>query len=225
MTEILQTPKLVTVFGGSGFVGRHVVRALAKRGYRIRVAAAGPISPAICSRSAMSARSSRCRPMCACAGRSTAPCRAPTMSSISSPSCIETGRQKFDAVHEFGARAVAEAARARSAPASPISRRSAPIRDRRSIYARTKARGEKAVLETVEGRRDLPAVDHVRSRGRLLQPLRRHGALFAGAAADRRRPDQIPAGLCRRCRRGDRAFGRRQGQGRHRSTSSAGRRC
>src|ERR1700681_4720912 len=33
---------LVTVFGGSGFVGRHVVRALAKRGYRIRVAVRRP---------------------------------------------------------------------------------------------------------------------------------------------------------------------------------------
>jgi NADH dehydrogenase len=42
MTEILETPKLVTVFGGSGFVGRHVVRALAKRGYRIRVACRRP---------------------------------------------------------------------------------------------------------------------------------------------------------------------------------------
>ena len=35
-------PPLVTVFGGSGFVGRHVVRMLAKRGYRIRVAVRRP---------------------------------------------------------------------------------------------------------------------------------------------------------------------------------------
>jgi len=33
---------LVTVFGGSGFLGRHVVRVLAKRGYRIRVAVRRP---------------------------------------------------------------------------------------------------------------------------------------------------------------------------------------
>ena len=29
--------RLVTIFGGSGFIGRHVVRALAKRGYRVLV--------------------------------------------------------------------------------------------------------------------------------------------------------------------------------------------
>src|SRR6202008_3376153 len=33
---------LVTVFGGSGFLGRNVVRALCKREYRVRVAVRGP---------------------------------------------------------------------------------------------------------------------------------------------------------------------------------------
>ncbi|WP_336293741.1 complex I NDUFA9 subunit family protein [Bartonella sp. CB169] len=41
-SALYQHPKLITVFGGSGFVGRHVVEILTKRGYRVRVAVRCP---------------------------------------------------------------------------------------------------------------------------------------------------------------------------------------
>ncbi|WP_208435522.1 complex I NDUFA9 subunit family protein [Bartonella phoceensis] len=39
---LYQHPKLITVFGGSGFVGRYVVETLTKRGYRVRIAVRCP---------------------------------------------------------------------------------------------------------------------------------------------------------------------------------------
>lgn len=72
-------PPLVTIFGGSGFVGRHVVRALAKRGYRIRVAVRRPDLAGHLQPLAMSGKSPSFRPICATAGRSIALSTAPTM--------------------------------------------------------------------------------------------------------------------------------------------------
>lgn len=36
------TAPIVTIFGGSGFVGRYVARRMAKRGWRVRVAVRRP---------------------------------------------------------------------------------------------------------------------------------------------------------------------------------------
>ncbi|RWO81399.1 MAG: complex I NDUFA9 subunit family protein [Mesorhizobium sp.] len=149
MTEILQTPKLVVVFGGSGFVGRHVVRALARRGYRIRVACrrpdlAGHLQPL--------GNVGQVQPV-----QANIRVRWSVDRAVQGADHVvnlvailhESGRQKFTPVHEFGARAIAEAARAVGAGLTHISALGADL-NAQSEYARTKALGEKAVLETIE---------------------------------------------------------------------------
>ena len=148
MTEILQTPKLVVVFGGSGFVGRHVVRALAKRGYRIRVACrrpdlAGHLQPL--------GNVGQIQPV-----QANVRVRWSVDHAVQGADHVvnlvgilyESGRQRFGAVQDFGARAVAEAARSVGAGLTHVSALGASV-DSESSYARTKALGEKAVLETV----------------------------------------------------------------------------
>ncbi len=149
MTEILQTPKLVVVFGGSGFIGRHVVRALAQRGYRIRAACrrpdlAGHLQPL--------GNVGQIQPV-----QANLRVRWSVDNAVQGADHVinlvgilhESGRQRFATIHEFGARAVAEAARAVGAGLTHVSALGADL-DSKSAYARTKARGEKAVLETVK---------------------------------------------------------------------------
>ncbi len=149
MTEILETPKLVTVFGGSGFLGRHVVRALAKRGYQIRVATrrpelAGHLQPL--------GNVGQIQPV-----QANLRVRWSVDRAVEGADHVinlvgilyESGAQTFSAVQDHGARAVAEAAKAVGARLTHGSAIGADANSR-SAYARTKARGEKAVLETVK---------------------------------------------------------------------------
>lgn len=138
-------PPLVTVFGGSGFVGRHVVRALAKRGYRIRVAVRRPDLAGFL------------QPLGNVGQISFVQANLRYRSSIDRAvdgashvvNCVgilhETGRNTFDAVQEFGGRAVAEAARGVGATLTHISALGANANSG-SDYGRTKGRAEAAIL-------------------------------------------------------------------------------
>jgi NADH dehydrogenase len=141
-------PPLVTVFGGSGFVGRHVVRTLVKRGYRIRVAVrrpdlAGFLLPyGYVGQIALVQANLRYRQSVDRA----------VEGSTFIVNCVgilfESGRNSFDAVQDFGARAVAESARAAGAKLVHVSAIGADI-DSASSYARSKGRAEAAVLSNL----------------------------------------------------------------------------
>ncbi|WP_324762751.1 complex I NDUFA9 subunit family protein [Sinorhizobium meliloti] len=141
-------PPLVTIFGGSGFVGRHVVRALAKRGYRIRVAVRRPDL------------AGHLQPLGNVGQISFVQANLRYRKSVDRAvdgadhviNCVgvlfESGRNTFEAVQDFGARAVAEAARATGATLTHISAIGADASSQ-SSYARTKGRAEAAILETL----------------------------------------------------------------------------
>lgn len=141
-------PPLVTVFGGSGFVGRHVVRALARRGYRIRVAVrrpdlAGFLQP-IGGVGQISFVQANLR------YRQSVDRAAAGSDHV--VNCVgilaESGRNTFDALQDFGARAVAEAARSAGATLTHVSAIGANPNSP-SAYASSKGRGETAVLKAV----------------------------------------------------------------------------
>ncbi|WP_159593706.1 complex I NDUFA9 subunit family protein [Chelativorans xinjiangense] len=149
MATISQRPKLVTVFGGSGFVGRHVVQALTRRGYRVRVACRNPhaavhVQP-LGNMGQVHAIQANLRYRWSVDRAVDGADHVINLVGI----LYESGRQRFDAVQNFGARAVAEAARAADAGLTQASAIGADLNSP-AAYGRTKAEGEQAVLETVK---------------------------------------------------------------------------
>jgi NADH dehydrogenase len=141
--------KLVTVFGGSGFIGRHVVRALAQRGHRIRVAVrrpdlAGHLQP-LGTVGQIKAIQANLRYRWSVDRAVEGADAVVNLVGI----LFEAGRQTFDAVQAFGPRAVGEAARA--AGISDVVHISAIGADRPSTigYVRSKAEGEEGIREAV----------------------------------------------------------------------------
>ena len=146
----IDTEKTVTVFGGSGFLGRYVVRALAKRGHRIRVASRRPdlayhLQTAGNMGQVMPIQANM-RYRWSIDGAVEGSDHVVNLVGV----LAESGRQTFDALQSFGARAVAEAARGAGAGLTQMSAIGADPAST-SGYARTKGEGESAVLEIVPG--------------------------------------------------------------------------
>ncbi len=138
--------RLVTIFGGTGFLGRHTVRALARAGWRIKVAARHP------------ARGFFLRPLgqvgqidlvkCDIADKDqVAAALAGSDAVINLCGILFQSGQSFEDVQANGAGHIAEAAAA--AGVSTLVHVSAIGADKNSdaVYAQTKAEGEKRVRE------------------------------------------------------------------------------
>ena len=140
---------LVTVFGGSGFVGRHVVRALAKRGYRVRVAVrrpdlAGFLQPMGGVGQIHAVQANLRYPDSVMAAVHGADAVVNLVGILQ-----EGGRQSFSAVQANGPRAIAQAcARAGISRLVQVSAIGADAASS-SVYATSKAEGEAAVLGQV----------------------------------------------------------------------------
>ncbi len=141
------TNKLVTVFGGSGFVGTHLVQLLARKGYRIRVAVR---RPDLAGHVRMLGGVGQVIPIQANLRNEASVQRA-----VSGASIVinlvgighQAGKQSFEAVHVDGAAAIARTAKAAGAKVLVhMSALGVDAAAEVSDYARSKLDGEAAVL-------------------------------------------------------------------------------
>jgi NADH dehydrogenase len=143
--------KLVTVIGGSGFLGRYIVRALAHRGYRVRVAVrrpdlAGHLQPLGTVGQIMAVQANVRFP-----DSLAAACRAAHAVVNLTGILHRSGAQTFEAVHVAGAEAAAGAARQSGARLFIQCSSIAADSGSSSVYARTKAEGEARARAAFQG--------------------------------------------------------------------------
>lgn len=136
---------LVTIFGGSGFLGRHVVQALAPDLWRMRVAVrrpdlAGHLQPLgrVGQIHAVQANLRNAESVAAAVRDSAVVINLVGV-------LFERGKQSFEAVHVEGAATVARAAAAQGARLIHVSAIGADPASS-ALYARTKGEAERAVL-------------------------------------------------------------------------------
>src|SRR5262245_19916532 len=142
--------KLVTVFGGSGFLGRHITRLLCKRGYRVRAAVrrpdlAGHLQPLGRVGQVHAVQANLRYPASVEAAVQGADVVINLVGIL-----FERGRQRFETVQGEGPGVVARACAAAGARLIHVSALGASS-ESPALYARTKALGEQAVQAEAPG--------------------------------------------------------------------------
>jgi len=150
MTVLPPASQLVTVFGGSGFLGRHVVRALARRGYRVRAAVrrpdlAGFLQPLGIVGQVTAVQANLRYPDSVAAAVQGADAVINLVGIMR-----EKGRQNFSSVQAQGARSVAQACANFGVDRLIQVSALGASADSASTYARSKAEGEAAAHALVK---------------------------------------------------------------------------
>ena len=195
--------RIVTVFGGTGFLGRRVVRHLRKRGFSVRIASRHPDrghrlfaldDPQLQSVAANIHDE-----------RSVADALAGAYGVVNAVSLyVEHGQETFHSVHvESAQRVAAQAHRAgveRLAHVSGIGSDAASP----SLYIRKRGEGELAVRAAFADATTHPPGGDVRTGRRVSHHHPQAPPPASNLSDVRPRPDEIAAGLCGRCGGGDR---------------------
>ena len=175
MISRLEQGSLVTVFGGSGFVGRHAVRALAAEGWRVRAAVrrpdlAGHLQPMGAVGQIHAVQANVRFPDSVRRAVEGADAVVNLVGILA-----KSGPQTFQAVHVAGARAIAEAARAGGAKrlAARVGPRRRHAGEGHLCAHQGGGRGGRAA--ELPGCRHPAPLAGVRAGGPALQPLRGAG--------------------------------------------------
>ncbi len=143
----LSENSMITIFGGSGFLGRHIVRRLSKQGYRLRIVTRRPNEALFLKTNGKPGQIEIMQANIRDAASTAAALDGADGVVNAVGILFESGKQKFDAVQARGAALIADAAAKQGVTHMVHISAIGADGDSASAYAKSKAVGEAAVQE------------------------------------------------------------------------------